>query len=119
MSHSHGPGQPSHTHGPQPQAPQQPTVAIRPPDPVMQAVIEDSFSPVSIALGAPDNVSALCASHQLEKCAECNVDFTALNRVSRTLLLNPNLRCPPPPQVVSQKLSQAITLTKEEGNVSY
>lgn len=120
MSHSHAPGQPGHTHAPQPQQQgvQQPTMAIRPPDPVMQAVIEDSFTQVNIALGAPDNVSALCGPHQLEKCADCDLDFTPLNRISRTLLLNPTLRCPPPPQVVSQKLSQAINVTKEEGNVS-
>ncbi|OSD04872.1 hypothetical protein PYCCODRAFT_79426 [Trametes coccinea BRFM310] len=124
-SHSHAPGQPhNHSHGPQPgqqppQQPQQPqaTMAMRPPDPLMQAVIEESFRPVALALGPPDNAAALCAAHKLEKCADCAEDFRALNRLSRLLVANPNLRCPPPPQVVSQNLSQAISNTKDEGNV--
>ncbi|CAL1715182.1 unnamed protein product [Somion occarium] len=123
MSHSHAPGQPGHTHGPQPQAGQpgvqQPAMVMRPPDPVMQAVIEDSFSQVNIALGPPENVSALCSAHSLEKCNDCDVDFINLNRLSKMLHLNPNLRCPPPPQIVSQKLSMAINNTKEEGNALF
>ncbi|KAI9067974.1 hypothetical protein FKP32DRAFT_212961 [Trametes sanguinea] len=120
-SHSHAPGQPhNHSHGPQPpQQPQQPqaTMAMRPPDPLMQAVIEESFRPVDLALGPPENATALCAAHKLEKCADCGEDFRALNRLSRLLVANPNLRCPPPPQVVSQNLTQAISNTKDEGNV--
>ena len=88
------------------------------PDPVMQAIIEASFVPVDIALGPPDNVSALCAAHSLEKCSECDVDFAPLNRISKLLHMNPTLRCPPPPQMVTQKLTQAITQMKDEGNVS-
>lgn len=84
----------------------------------MQAVIEASFVPVDLTLGAPENVSALCQTHSLEKCAECDVDFSALNRISKLLLMNPNLRCPPPPQMVTQQLSQAVTKMKDEGNVS-
>ncbi|KAJ3522007.1 hypothetical protein NM688_g8938 [Phlebia brevispora] len=89
------------------------------PDPVMQAVIEASFDPVDIAFGPPDNVIALCSKHSLEKCAECDVDFTNLNRLSRLLQMNPSLRCPPPPTMLSQKLSVAINNTKEEGNTLY
>ena len=119
MSHTHEPGQPSHSHGPQPQqgGVAQPTMAIRPPDPVMQAIIEDSFTPVDLALGPPDNVAVQCGPHKLEKCTDCDVDYSTLNRISKTLLLNPNLRCPPPPQIITQKISQAVTVTKEEGNV--
>ncbi|KAH9943841.1 hypothetical protein B0H21DRAFT_747817 [Amylocystis lapponica] len=120
--HTHGPGQPPHTHShgpPQPQPPQpQPQMVARPPDPVMLAVIEASIRPVDITLGPPNIASALCP-HDLEKCAECDVDHTALNRVSRLLVTNPNLRCPPPPQLVSQKLSQVINNTKEEGNTLF
>ena len=114
--HSHGPGQPMHSHGPPQQQQQQ---IMRPPDPVMQQLIEESFQPVDIVLGSPDNSSVLCAPHSLEKCAACDADYTALNRISRTLQMNPNLRCPPPPNIVSQKLSQAINTTKEEGNVRF
>ncbi|THH32475.1 hypothetical protein EUX98_g1740 [Antrodiella citrinella] len=119
QTHTHGPGQPSHSHEPAPQQqPQQQQQQImRPPDPVMQQLIEESFQPVDVVLGAPDNSSVLCAPHSLEKCAACDADYTALNRISRTLQMNPNLRCPPPPNIVSQKLSQAINTTKEEGNV--
>ena len=122
--HSHGPGQPTHSHGPPAGLPQQqqqqpPKQVIPAPDPVMQAVIEASFVPVDITLGPPDNVTALCQVHSLEQCTACDVDYSALNRISRLLLLNPNLRCPPPPQMVTQKLSQAVTAMKEEGNVSY
>lgn len=121
QTHSHGPGQPTHSHGPPPagmQQQQQPKQVVPTPDPVMQAVIEASFSPVDIALGPPENVSALCQAHSQEKCAECDVDFSSLNRISRLLLMNPNLRCPPPPQMLTQKLTQAVTAMKEEGNVS-
>lgn len=113
--HSHGPGQPPHSHGP-PQA-QQAQMVMRPPDPVMQALIEATFQPVDIKLGPPDNASALCGAHSLEKCAECNVDYVALNRMSKLLQANPALRCPPPPNIVTTKLSQVINTTKDEGNV--
>ena len=120
--HSHGPGQPTHTHGPPPQMmqqqqQQQQQMVMRPPDPVMQALIEESFRPVQLALGPPENAIALCGPHKQEKCDQCNVDYRSLNRLSRILVANPNLRCPPPPQVVSQNLSAAVNNTKDEGNV--
>lgn len=87
------------------------------PDPVMQARIDADFRPVDLAVGGPGHAFAFCNKHKLEKCDECNIDFTALNRVSKILVTNPNLRCPPPPTVVQQKLSQAVTNTKDEGNV--
>ena len=96
---------------------QQQQMVMRPPDPLMQALIEESFRPVALSLGPPENAMALCGKHQQEKCADCGVDYRALNRLSRILVANPNLRCPPPPQVVSQQISQAINTTKEEGNV--
>lgn len=85
------------------------------PDPVMQAAIDDSFNPVNLTLD--ESATVLCVPHSLEKCAECDVDFISLNRLSKLLITNPNLRCPPPAKVVSQKLSSAINNTKEEGNV--
>ena len=99
-----------------PQQAQQ-TMVMRPPDPLMQALIEESYRPVALALGPPENATALCGTHKQEKCADCNIDYRALNRLSRILVANPNLRCPPPPQVVSQNLSTAINNTKEQGNV--
>lgn len=125
-SHSHAPGQPPHSHGPPPpnmqqqQQQQQQMKAVMPtPDPVMQAVIEASFVPVDIAFGPPDNGSALCQEHKKDKCAECDVDFSSLNRMSWLLHMNPNLRCPPPPQMLTQKLTQAVTQVKEEGNTLF
>ncbi|KAH9857257.1 hypothetical protein C2E23DRAFT_720945 [Lenzites betulinus] len=85
----------------------------------MQAVIEESFRPVDLAFGPPENAVLLCGKHKLEKCADCDEDHRALNRLSRLLVANPNLRCPPPPQVVSQNLSQAINNTKDEGNALF
>ena len=85
-------------------------------DPVMQAVIEADFRPVELTLDST-NVAALCAVHSREKCDECDVDYTQLNRLSKVLAANPTLHCPPPPNVVNQKLSQIINQTKEEGNV--
>ena len=92
-------------------------MVMRPPDPIMQAVIEASFRPVDLTLGPPENATALCGKHKLEKCEDCGIDYRNLNRLSRILVANPNLRCPPPPQVVSQNLSTAINNTKEQGNV--
>lgn len=87
------------------------------PDPVMQARIDADFRPVDLTVGGPGRAFAFCNKHKVEKCDTCNLDFTALNRISKVLVANPNLRCPPPPNVIQQKLSQAVTNTKEEGNV--
>ncbi|KAH7885756.1 hypothetical protein F5I97DRAFT_1927634 [Phlebopus sp. FC_14] len=89
------------------------------PDPLMQARIDADFHPVDLAVGGPGHAFAFCGKHKVEKCDECKVDFTALNRISKILVTNPNLRCPPPPNVVQQKLSQAVTNTKDEGNNLY
>lgn len=105
---------------PQPGQPMQRPPQMMPPpqpDPVMQARIDADFRPVDLAVGGPGHAFAFCNKHKVEKCDECNVDFTALNRISKILVTNPNLRCPPPPTVVQQKLSQAVTNTKDEGNV--
>ncbi|KAH9933389.1 uncharacterized protein B0H18DRAFT_870574 [Fomitopsis serialis] len=85
----------------------------------MQAMIEASFRPVEFALGPPENVSVLCPVHKVEKCADCDVDYAGLNRLSRTLHTNTNLRCPPPPNLVNKQLTQAVTNTKEEGNALF
>ncbi|KAI0719470.1 hypothetical protein C8Q72DRAFT_878268 [Fomitopsis betulina] len=85
----------------------------------MQAIIAASHRPVDFVLGPPDNNSVLCVPHKLEKCADCDVDYVGMNRLARTLHQNPNLRCPPPPQLVNKPLSQAVTNTKEEGNALF
>lgn len=101
----------------QQQQQQQQQIAASQVDPVMQQRIADSHIPVDLILGDPNNVTAHCAPHKLEKCDECGLDFVHINRLSRVLAANPNILCPPPPQVVNQKLSVAINATKEEGNV--
>jgi translocation protein SEC72 len=86
------------------------------PDPAVQAQIDQDFVPLPIALSS-DSVSALCSTHKREKCDDCNVDFVITNRLSKLLAANPNLLCPPPSNVVSQKLSQMVTSMKDDGNV--
>ncbi|KAJ7860440.1 hypothetical protein B0H14DRAFT_2237700, partial [Mycena olivaceomarginata] len=62
---------------------------------------------------------ALCAPHKLEKCTDCGVDYVNLNRLSKILVGNPTLLCPPPSNVISQKLTQMVTQTKDEGNTLF
>jgi hypothetical protein len=96
----------------------QPQMVVQPPpDPVLQAVIDADFKSVNLKLGGPDGSLVLSGANSEEVDEENGLDFTGLNRVSKLLAANPNLRCPPPPTVVSQKLSQVINGTKEEGNV--
>jgi translocation protein SEC72 len=87
------------------------------PDPALQDIIEQDFRPVTLTTGPPDNSVALCEKHSLEKCTDCDIDFISLNRLAKLLVNNPNLLCPPPANVISQKLTQAVNNTKEEGNV--
>lgn len=110
-SHTHAPGEThSHSHAP-PQPAPQPAA-----DPALQALIDADFVPTPIALSQDANL-ALCAPHGLEKCADCGVDYINLNRLSKILVGNPTLLCPPPANVISQKLTQMVTTTKDEGNV--
>ncbi|KAN0088780.1 hypothetical protein V8E55_005837 [Tylopilus felleus] len=108
-----GPGQPQ----PMPRPPQM----MLPPqaDPVMQARIDADFRPVDLAVGGPGTAFAFCNKHKVEKCDECKLDFTTLNRISKIFIANPHLRCPPPPTVVQQKISQAVTATKDDGNNAF
>ncbi|KAG6872710.1 hypothetical protein C0992_009408 [Termitomyces sp. T32_za158] len=85
------------------------------PDPALQALIDEDFRPVPLSLSDDRNM-AYCLKHRLEKCDACDVDFLNLNRLSTVLANNPNLLCPPPPNLVTQKLSQMVTSTKDEGN---
>jgi translocation protein SEC72 len=95
-----------------------PQMMMPPPlDPLIQEVIDANFQPVNLKFGPPDNTVILSAFNSQEKDAENEMDFTGLNRLTKLLVTNPNIRCPPPPNVVSQKLSVAINNTKEEGNV--
>ncbi|KAG6835075.1 hypothetical protein H0H93_005068, partial [Arthromyces matolae] len=118
-SHSHAPGEShSHSHGP-PQTPQTPqAITAPPPDPALQALIEADFRPVPLSL-SDDKHNARCSAHGLEKCEPCDVDFVNLNRLSTLLANNPNLLCPPPAQIVTQKLTQMVTSTKDEGNTLF
>ncbi|KAF8628952.1 hypothetical protein AX15_003627 [Amanita polypyramis BW_CC] len=117
-SHSHAPGEHSHSHGP-PQTPQTPQSAILPPpDPALQALIDQNFEPVPLKLGEEPHI-AVCEAHSLEKCIDCNLDFTTLNRMSRILTNSPALRAPPPANIITQKLTQLVTSTKEEGNTLF
>ncbi|KAF8903490.1 hypothetical protein CPB84DRAFT_1728290 [Gymnopilus junonius] len=88
------------------------------PDPALQALIDQDFVPVSLILSS-DNVNALCEKHKLEKCDDCHVDFSGTNYLARLLANNPNLLCPPPANVISQKLSQIVQSTKDEGNTLF
>jgi translocation protein SEC72 len=85
-------------------------------DPTLQALIDADFIPSDVALSA-DQTRALCATHKLEKCADCATDYVNLNRLSVLLTANPTLLCPPPSNIVNQKLTQVVTKTKDEGNV--
>jgi len=98
---------------------QPPMMMAPPPDAIIQAVIDSDFHPVNIKFGPPDNYVVLSGANSQEKDPENNLDFTSLNRLTKLLVTNPNIRCPPPPNVVSQKLSTAINNTKEEGNTLY
>ncbi|TFL05046.1 hypothetical protein BDV98DRAFT_500872 [Pterulicium gracile] len=86
------------------------------PDPALQALIEEDFTQIDVKLGGLERSKATCAKHDLEQCDDCDVDFVGLNRLANLLATNPNIRCPPPAQVVSQQLSGAITNMKDEGN---
>ncbi|KAG5639959.1 hypothetical protein DXG03_002136, partial [Asterophora parasitica] len=113
-SHSHAPGEEhSHSHSHAQEAPQSPQLPT--PDPVLQALIDQDFKPVDFSF-SDDKNNAYCGKHGRETCNSCNVDFVGLNRLSSLLAANPSLLCPPPANVVSQKLSQVVTSTKDEGN---
>ncbi|KAK2462236.1 hypothetical protein APHAL10511_005732 [Amanita phalloides] len=117
-SHSHAPGEHhSHSHGP-PQTPLSPLSPIPLPDPAIQALIDQEYTPVPLKLGAETHI-AVCDAHSLEKCTDCDIDFLVVNRMSRILFNNPNLRCPPPANVVTQKLTQMVAVTKDEGNTLF
>jgi translocation protein SEC72 len=79
-------------------------------------MIEEDFSQVPLALSAERN-TAVCAKHSLEKCSLCDLDFVSVNRLSNALLQHPTLLCPPPGNVITPKITQLVTSTKEEGNV--
>lgn len=114
-SHTHAPGEEhSHSHGPQP--PQSP--GFPGPDPALQALIDQDYVPSPLTTSS-DGTIALCSEHKLEKCDDCDVDFINTNRLSRVLIQNPSLLCPPPSNIVSQKLTQMVTATKDEGNVRH
>ncbi|KAG5637251.1 hypothetical protein H0H81_005249 [Sphagnurus paluster] len=111
-SHSHAPGE-EHSHSHAQEAPQSPVLPA--PDPALQALIDEDFQPVALSL-SDDRHNVYCGAHRLEKCDACDVDYVGLNRLSSLLAVNPNLLCPPPANVVTQKVSQVVKATKDEGN---
>ena len=115
-SHTHGPGE-THSHSHSPASPQ--TAVLPTPDSkLVQAMIEEDFLQVPLALSADRN-TVVCAKHSLEKCRLCDLDFVSLNRLSTALLQHPTLLCPPPGNVITPKITQLVTSTKEEGNVCF
>ncbi|KAH8832856.1 hypothetical protein DL96DRAFT_1694798 [Flagelloscypha sp. PMI_526] len=113
--HSHAPGEDhNHSHGPSPPQQQQ-QAPLAGTDPAGQSLIDQDFKPVDIALGQESHI-ALCGPHKLERCKDCDIDYVPLNRMSRILAQNPNLRCFPPPNAVTNNLSTTVTSTKDEGN---
>ncbi|KAF9457434.1 hypothetical protein BDZ94DRAFT_1273116 [Collybia nuda] len=115
--HTHGPGEDhSHSHSHAPQQPQ--AQVLPPPDPALQALIDQDYVPTPLTL-TDDKNRALCSAHKLEKCTPCDVDFVNLNRLSALLVANPNLLCPPPANVITQKITQIVTATKDEGNALF
>jgi len=86
-------------------------------DPVMQAIIDADYKPVSLQFGEPENSTVLCKPHAREVCTDCKLDFSALNQLTKSLINRPELAFPPPPQIVHPGRSMAVTKTKDEGNV--
>lgn len=58
-----------------------------------------------------------CQPHNLETCSTCDLDFTALNQLTKNLnSIKGNI---PPPNVANQQLSMQIGRLKEEGNKNF
>jgi translocation protein SEC72 len=93
---------------------QQPT-----PDPVMQAILDSQYHSVGLQVKKENPHQALCAPHGREVCEECGADFSKLNMLARTLVAQPELAIPPPPNIVHPGRSAAVTKAKEEGNAHY
>jgi translocation protein SEC72 len=114
--HTHGPDTPAnHTHGPAQQIPQQ-----RPaPDPILQAAIEADFKPVALVLGDAEKPRsiALCREHKKESCSQCGLEFVAMNAMAKMFSMAPMDAILPPPNVVPAGRAQAVSKTKDEGNV--
>lgn len=113
----------AHPHPPQGQpSPQQgPPRPMGPPpsaDPAVQAAIDASFRPVNLTLNE-EQTQMFCGPHKLEKCEECDVDYVTTNRLAALLVRNPNLLCPPPPNVIQKQLTATVNSMKEEGNVRF
>ena len=117
--HSHGPGQPMHSHGPAPpQQQQQVPQQMPPPDPAVLAAIDANFKEVQFKLGPPNNTQIFCPAHSLEKCSDCDIDFTTVNHLAKLIAtIPPEAGVPPPAQMAGPQRSQLVTKTKEEGNV--
>jgi len=87
-------------------------------DPSIQAAIDESFQQVNFQLAQPNNNVLLCEPHNKQKCAECKVDFTAVNELAARIAAQPN-PVPPPPSIVNNQVAQLVTKAKEEGNNHY
>lgn len=61
-----------------------------------------------------DGDNVYCRQHHLETCKNCNYDFEPLNALYKSLVpINGNI---PPPNYVSQNLSNQVAKLKDEGN---
>lgn len=118
--HSHTPPTPQQQQqmlAAQQQQQQQQRMQIQPPDPAVQAAIDASFREVKFKLGPPNSSVLLCENHDLIKCTDCNVDFTAVNQLAAHIAQVPT-PVPPPPAMATNQVAQLVTRAKEEGNVS-
>jgi translocation protein SEC72 len=89
------------------------------PDPMLQAAIEADFKQVGLCLGDADkpNSIALCKEHKREACNDCVLDFTAMNAMAKMFAMAPSDAILPPPNVIAPQRGQAVSKTKDEGNV--
>ncbi|KAG9309891.1 hypothetical protein JVU11DRAFT_9921 [Chiua virens] len=74
---------------------------------------------LDLVVGGPGHAFAFCNKHKVEKCDECKLDFTASIVYQKFSSPIPTSAVHPLQPVIQQKLSQAVTNTKDEGNNFY
>ncbi len=88
-----------------------------PLDPLIQAALDEQYNPVPLTVSPGANDVAICSSHSLEFCSDCDLDFRQLNAMTKLIAASNEIAIPPPPNVLHPGRSQAITKMKEDGNV--
>jgi translocation protein SEC72 len=107
-----------HSHGPAPPQQQQQQQQMPAPDPAILAAIDATFKEVPFKLGPPNDSQIFCPVHSLEKCTDCNIDFTSVNQLAKLIATIPaEVGVPPPAQLAGPQRAQLVTKMKEEGNV--